>query len=662
MAHAWGRRASAGAWTGTRPAWALSALLLGVVSVVGIAQYRYAHWTPLQRFYLAPYVRSTILNALGLTTSGRYALLTVVDRRGPRFALDADVLPISGRAHVDAAAPSFSLTREAADAGVRTLTITGGQYDHLALQTFLRAWIYHDRTLRDLAWPPLLGGLGVLTLGLLVAVPQDAARARARRHGRRLKGPELVRPGAFTRRLRADGIGWLQDGRRGLLGAGAPVWVRVPRAVESSHFLVMGDTGTGKSALIRQLLLQVQDREETAIVYDPALEYAPQFLDPARGDQILNPLDARTPFWTPADELRIDAEALTLAESLFPERPNENSFFSDAPRRIMAFLLTHRPDAAQIVAWLSDPAELDRLLAGTPYAVMIDKHAGPQRAGVLASLNMVADALQLLPTARATTQRWSATAWSATRRGWLFFTSTPETRARLVPLTSLWLDTLVLRLMNQDQPASRRTWFVIDELASLQRLPQLHTAMTEARKSNSPLVLGFQGRSQLAKRYGLDAEAMLSQPATKIFLRTSEPEAAKWISQTLGDIETERLRQSRSAGDGWASTSRRSTSYGLERQVEPLVMPSEISGLPNLRGYLKLGNLVTRLSVPFIHVASRHQALIARADSASAGTPRFRSTPAPAPAVATPVHEFAESPTAASHGGHGAGHSHRSFD
>ena len=325
----------------------------------------------------------------------------------------------------------------------------------------------------------------------------------------------------------------------------------------------MGDTGTGKSALIRQLLLQVQERGETAIVYDPALEYTPQFFDPDRGDAILNPLDRRTPFWTPADELRLDAEALTLAESLFPERPNENSFFSDAPRRIMAFLLTHRPDAAQIVAWLSDPRELDRLLAGTPYAVMIDPSAGPQRAGVLASLNMVADALQLLPAARATSQRWSATDWSTTRRGWLFFTSTPETRARLVPLTSLWLDTLVLRLMNQAQPTSRRTWFVIDELASLQRLPQLHTAMTEARKSNSPLVLGFQGRSQLAKRYGLDAEAMLSQPATKIFLRTSEPDAAKWISQTLGDVETERLKQSRSSGDGWATTARHSTSYAL---------------------------------------------------------------------------------------------------
>lgn len=616
MDHGWGRQASAGTWLSTRPAWALGALLLALVTVIGLGQYRYSHWTPLQRFYFPAYVRSTLLHLLGITKPSRYALLTVVDRGGPRLALDADVQPadVTG---TDGHAADFVLSAAAAAAGLQGPARGEDRYESAALHAVLRTWIYQDRRLRDLAWPPLGGGLGVLALGLLVALPQDAARARERRHGRRLKGPELVDARGFTRRLKADGVGWRQARPTGRLQFSRPAWIRIPHTLESSHVLVMGDTGTGKSALIRQLLLQVQARGETAIVYDPALEYTPQFFDPDRGDAILNPLDARTPFWTPADELRLDAEALTLAESLFPERPNENSFFSDAPRRIMAFLLTHRPDAAQIVAWLSDPAALDALLAGTPYAVMIDPTAGPQRAGVLASLNMVADALQLLPTEADTRQRWSATAWSTTRRGWLFFTSTPETRARLVPLTSLWLDTLVLRLMNQNQPTSRRTWFVIDELASLQRLPQLHTAMTEARKSNSPLVLGFQGRSQLAKRYGLDAEAMLSQPATKVFLRTSEPEAAKWISQTLGEVETERLRQSRSAGDGWATTSRQSTSYALERQVEPLVLPSEISGLANLQGYLKLGNLVTMLRVPFITLPKRHPALVPRAEPAT---------------------------------------------
>jgi hypothetical protein len=167
--------------------------------------------------------------------------------------------------------------------------------------------------------------------------------------------------------------------------------------------------------------------------------------------------------------------------------------------------------------------------------------------------------------------------------------------------------------------------------------------MTEARKSNSPLVLGFQGRSQLAKRYGLDAEAMLSQPATKIFLRTSEPDAAKWISQTLGDAETERLRQSRSAGT-WATTPRSSTSYALERQVEPLVLPSEISGLANLHGYLKLGNLVTTLHVPFVTVSARHPALVPRPVTDAAGTVR----PLPPSPTAVPA-EHALAPSTGSH-------------
>jgi type IV secretory pathway TraG/TraD family ATPase VirD4 len=219
---------------------------------------------------------------------------------------------------------------------------------------------------------------------------------------------------------------------------------------------------------------------------------------------------------------------------------------------------------------------------------------------------MVADTLTLLPAEGDTSRRWSAADWANERKGWLFLTSTPETRPRLVPLTSLWLDLLVLRLMNQGRAHPRPTWFVLDELASLQRLSQLHTAITENRKSNNPVILGFQGRSQLETRYGHDAEAILSQPATKIFLRTSEPRAAKWIADTIGDVEIERLRESRSSGRGSQQ------SYGLERHVEPLVMASEVSGLPALHGFLKLGNLVARMDVPFIDLPRKAPALVGR--------------------------------------------------
>ncbi len=81
--------------------------------------------------------------------------------------------------------------------------------------------------------------------------------------------------------------------------------------------------------------------------------------------------------------------------------------------------------------------------------------------------------------------------------------------------------------MSPSQPAAEygSCW---DELASLQRLPQLHTAITENRKSRNPLILGFQGKAQLEYIYGHLAEVMLSQPATNIWLKTKEPKAGQW--------------------------------------------------------------------------------------------------------------------------------------
>ena len=96
----------------------------------------------------------------------------------------------------------------------------------------------------------------------------------------------------------------------------------------------MGDTGAGKSAIMNQLLLQIRDRNEGAVIYDPAMEYLPQFYDPARGDIILNPLDARSPFWSPSSEIVNEAEALTVATSMFPEESEHYQFFVKAVRHI----------------------------------------------------------------------------------------------------------------------------------------------------------------------------------------------------------------------------------------------------------------------------------------------------------------------------------------
>jgi hypothetical protein len=221
---------------------------------------------------------------------------------------------------------------------------------------------------------------------------------------------------------------------------------------------------------------------------------------------------------------------------------------------------------------------------------------------------MVADAFRLLPKESETKRRWNTVEWAKERRGWVFITTKPTMRERMRPLVSLWLDLLVLRMMNDEAQNKHKTWFVLDELATLQRLPQLTTAVTENRKSNNPMVLGFQGKAQVEALYGHVAEAMLSQPATKIFLKTSEPYASEWISKAIGEVEVERFRESRTKGA--FPRGRETEQRDITR--EPLVMASEVGGLDPLHGFLKHGNLVVQMRFPYIELPAHAEAYIER--------------------------------------------------
>ena len=276
-----------------------------------------------------------------------------------------------------------------------------------------------------------------------------------------------------------------------------------------------------------------------------------------------------------------------------PREDKRGEFFTDTPQKIFAHLLKYKPTPEELVHWMSNEKEIDRRLEGTELANFAPKNAPQQRAGVLASLGLVADSLRLLPSrAEAKHREWCATEWADKREGWLFLTSTEAEQEALRPLHSLWIDLLVLRLLTKPKPGQKKVWLVIDELASLQRLPQFHTALTKGRKSDNPIVFGYQGKAQLESIYGHLAEVMLSQPTTKFILRTAEPSAAKWAAELIGEVEIERLRET--VADG----KRQGKSFTLDRQIEPLVMKSEVEGLPDLHTFVKINNYVSRFSFP----------------------------------------------------------------
>jgi len=202
----------------------------------------------------------------------------------------------------------------------------------------------------------------------------------------------------------------------------------------------------------------------------------------------------------------------------------------------------------QGLARLSSAEEIEYRLRGTEMQALMVPYAGGPRSGILAALKVAAEALRLLPKEAETARRWSTAEWSKTRKGWVFLTSKATTRDPMRPLLSLWLDLLALRVMNEGASTGRKTWFVLDELASLQRLPQMNAAITERRGSQHPVVLGLPSKAQLEAVYGKATEALLSQPVTRIYFKASEPKTAEWISNAIGEVEKERLR-ARQKGD-----------------------------------------------------------------------------------------------------------------
>src|SRR5207244_3108180 len=88
------------------------------------------------------------------------------------------------------------------------------------------------------------------------------------------------------------------------------------------------------------------------------------------------------------------------------------------------------------------------------------------------------------------------------------------------------------------------------------------------------------------------------------------PRAAKWISDSIGEVEVERLKEA--VNREQFLYLRRSKSYYSERRTEPLILPSEISGLPRMHALMKVDNFVVPFSFPYVDVLKEQPCFIAR--------------------------------------------------
>ncbi len=394
--------------------------------------------------------------------------------------------------------------------------------------------------------------------------------------------------------------------------------VPVPSRIETRHFAFLGTTGSGKTTALRQMLDGIERRGEAALVYDTSGEFIAHYYNPARGDIILNPFDARCAFWTPFDEISHPADADRIARQLVSETSSQDDdVWLETSRILVANMIRSlwaekncSLEALLEALQVKDKEQLKEWLGHTSSARTFANDADRATGSVLFMLAKAANLIQFLQVEDEGEDRFAFRDFIAKldecegAKPWIFVPRKEDYFEASKPLMACWLECAASAVLGLSPSPNRRIWFVLDELADLPRVENLARLLPEGRKFGAAIVLTFQALGQMRNRYGANiAEAMLACCNTKLFLQTVDQETRKWASETIGQCEVE-LRVATDTLSIGSEVPR--TTIATQRQFRPAVLESELRLSPH-QGYLLLpdGLPVARIGLTADHIARR---------------------------------------------------------
>ncbi|CDO36131.1 type IV secretion system DNA-binding domain-containing protein [Novosphingobium sp. KN65.2] len=394
--------------------------------------------------------------------------------------------------------------------------------------------------------------------------------------------------------------------------------VPVPRRIETRHFAFLGTTGSGKTTALRQMLDGIERRGEAALVYDTSGEFIEHYYNPARGDIILNPFDARCAFWTPFDEISHPADADRIARQLVSETSSQDDdVWLETSRILVANMIRSlwaekncSLEALLEALQVKDKEQLKEWLGHTSSARTFANDADRATGSVLFMLAKAANLIQFLKVEDEGEDRFAFRDFIAKldecegAKPWIFVPRKEDYFEASKPLMACWLECAASAVLGLSPSPDRRIWFVLDELADLPRVENLARLLPEGRKFGAAIVLTFQALGQMRNRYGANiAEAMLACCNTKLFLQTVDQETRKWASETIGQCEVE-LRVATDTLSIGSEVPR--TTIATQRQFRPAVLESELRLSPH-QGYLLLpdGLPVARIGLTVDHITRR---------------------------------------------------------
>ena len=374
---------------------------------------------------------------------------------------------------------------------------------------------------------------------------------------------------------------------------------------EMQHTKIIGTTGSGKSTAIKHLLATVERRpQQRAVIVDPDGGYTRLFYRPERGDVILNPFDARAAGWDLSADVGEDYEARHLATALVPDGAGDSGEWKTYAQVLLSAAILALRSAGQLTpaslyraVMLAGDEELGTLVNGSPAA----RYFAKDNERMLASIRSVT-ATSLAGLSHIAPGDFSLRHYArGDDRGWVFISYKADQIAELRGIVSAWARLVIFALMSRAE-ADSGTWLVIDELDSLGKISGLTDALPRLRKFGGRCVLSFQSIGPTHEIYGHGfASAVIENASNTLILRCSDSGdrsggTAQFASALIGQREVMRTTSSTSETQGSSLQHGLRIAPGTNRSkvsgtntapvVESAVLPAQIEGLENLRGYV----------------------------------------------------------------------------
>ncbi|MBY0281117.1 MAG: type IV secretion system DNA-binding domain-containing protein [Alphaproteobacteria bacterium] len=371
----------------------------------------------------------------------------------------------------------------------------------------------------------------------------------------------------------------------------------LPKGAETKHIMTLGTTGSGKTNCLNHLLSQIRNRNQKAVILDTTGDFVSRYYNPET-DTLLNPFDERSQNWSFWSDCEFSFHYDALAAAFIPNKLKDD-FWTTAARTLFSVAaqkLSSKRDLKELLdVLLKKPQkQLQSFFQGTSAAALVETRAEQMVGSIRAVLNANIKSLFLLESQEPffSIRKWVQDEEDQAKeiqKGWLFLTCTPEQRDTLRPLLSAWVGISSMALMGCPPSLDRRVWFILDELASLNQLESLPTALAEFRKYGGCVVAGLQDIHQIESRYGREeGKAMLGLFNTKIVFRLNDYDTAKRVSDSFGEKETSEMIEGISFG---AHQMRDGVSLSDQRKYRPVISPTDLMKLKNLESYIKMAEV-----------------------------------------------------------------------